>query len=221
MTFQGDKKTGKWLLANAENRLKDILVPLVPKWLETNHLTLLTLLWCALIIMFSFLARYNIHFLWVVSFSIFGQYISDLLDGEIGRRRNTGLIKWSYYMDHFLDYLFLCSILIGYGLMVTDPNKYLLFYILALFGGFMVNSFLSFAATGAFRISYMGVGPTEVRLVFIIVNTIIIFLPDSFMTEKVLPYVLAGSTFGLFFTVYQTQKELWKIDMENKNNAEK
>ncbi len=221
MTFQGDKKTGKWLLADAEKKLKDNLVPLVPKWLETNHLTLLTLLWCALIIMFSFLARYNIHFLWVVSFSIFGQYISDLLDGEIGRRRNTGLIKWGYYMDHFLDYLFLCSILIGYGLMVTDPNKYLLFYILALFGGFMVNSFLSFAATGAFRISYMGVGPTEVRLIFIIVNTIIIFLPDSFMTEKVLPYVLAGSTFGLFLTVYQTQKELWKIDMENKNNAEK
>ncbi len=131
--------------------------------LETYHLTLTTQLWCTLIIAFSFLARYRIHFLWVVSFSIFGQYITDLLDGEIGRRRNTGLIKWGYCMDHFLDYLFLCSILIGYGLMVADYNKYMLFYILALFGAFMVNSFLSFAATGQFRISYMGVGPTEIR----------------------------------------------------------
>jgi len=221
MAFQGDKKEGTWLLATAEVKLKNWLVPKVPLWLETYHLTLTTLLWCALIIASSFLARYRIHFLWVVSFSIFGQYITDLLDGEIGRRRNTGLIKWGYYMDHFLDYLFLCSILIGYGLMVADYNKYMLFYILALFGAFMVNSFLSFAATGQFRISYMGVGPTEIRLVFIIVNTLIIFLADKIEIPLVLPYVLAGAAFFLFVTVYQTQKMLWKIDMENKKDAEK
>lgn len=221
MAFQGDKKEGTWLLAKAEVKLKNWLVPKVPLWLETYHLTLTTLLWCALIIAFSFLARYKIHFLWVVSFSIFGQYITDLLDGEIGRQRNTGLIKWGYYMDHFLDYLFLCSILIGYGLMVADHNKYMLFYILALFGAFMVNSFLSFAATGQFRISYMGVGPTEIRLLFIIVNTLIIFLADKIEIPLVLPYVLAGAAFLLFVTVYKTQKMLWKIDMENKKNAEK
>lgn len=219
MAFHGDKKEGTWLLADAENKLKNWLVPKVPKGVETYHLTMTTLLWCAMIIFFSFLASRNIHFLWVVSFAIFGQYITDLLDGEVGRRRNTGLIKWGYYMDHFLDYLFLCSILIGYGLMVEDHNKYLLFYILALFGAFMVNSFLSFAATGAFKIAYMGVGPTEVRLIFIIANTLIIFFADNAQISKVLPIVLAGATFALFVTVYQTQKELWKIDMENKGKA--
>ena len=221
MAFQGDKKEGTWLLAKAEGKLKNWLVPKVPLWLETNHLTLTTLLWCALIIGGSFLAQYKIHFLWLVSFSIFGQYITDLLDGEIGRRRNTGLIKWGYYMDHFLDYLFLCSILIGYGLLVQDHNKYMLFYILALFGAFMVNSFLAFAATGKFKISYMGVGPTEIRLVFIIANTLIIFLYDKIDIPRVLPYVLGGAAFFLFVTVYKTQKMLWKIDMENKKNAEK
>lgn len=221
MAFHGDKKEGTWLLADAENRLKNWLVPKVPKSIETYHLTLTTLLWCAMIIGFSFLARYHVQFLWVVSFAIFGQYITDLLDGEVGRRRNTGLIKWGYYMDHFLDYLFLCSIIIGYGLMVEDQNKYLLFYILALFGAFMVNSFLSFAATGAFRISYMGIGPTEVRVIFIIVNTLIILLADKVEIARVLPVVLIGATFALFVTVFQTQKQLWKIDMENKRNAEK
>jgi archaetidylinositol phosphate synthase len=221
MVFHGDKKEGTWLLARAEGRLKEWLVPMVPKSIETYHLTLTTLLWCALIILFSFLARFRVQFLWVVSFSIFGQYITDLLDGEIGRRRNTGLVKWGYYMDHFLDYLFLCSIIIGYGLMVEDQNKYLLFYILALFGAFMVNSFLSFAATGAFKISYMGIGPTEVRAIFILINTFIIFFSHRFDHALVLPYVLAGATFALFATVYQTQKQLWKIDMENKRNAEK
>ncbi len=220
MAFHGDKKEGTWLLANAENRLKDWLVPMVPKKVETYHLTMTTVLWCAMIVFFSFLARYNIHFLWVVSFAIFGQYITDLLDGEIGRRRNTGLIKWGYYMDHFLDYIFLCSILIGYGLMVQDHNKYLIFFLLALFGAFMVNSFLSFAATGKFKIAYMGIGPTEVRGIFILVNTGIIVFPDKSKIELVLPVVLTGAMFALFVTVYQTQKMLWKIDMENKRKAE-
>jgi len=220
MAFHGDKKEGTWLLADAEGKLKNWLVPKVPKGVETYHLTMTTLLWCAMIILFSFLSRHWIHFMWVVSFAIFGQYITDLLDGEVGRRRNTGLIKWGYYMDHFLDYLFLCSILIGYGLMVEDHNKYMLFYILALFGAFMVNSFLSFAATGAFKIAYMGVGPTEVRLIFIIANALIVFFHDNIQITRALPFVLAGATFALFVTVYQTQKMLWKIDMDNKRIEE-
>lgn len=221
MTFKGDKKEGRWLLADVEEKLKQWLLPKVPKRIETYHLTLATIPWCLAIIVFSFLARYNIHFLWVVSFMIFMQYITDLLDGAIGRERNTGLVKWGYYMDHFLDYIFLCSILIGYGLLTEDYNKYMMFYILALFGAFMVNSFLSFAATGNFRISYMGIGPTEMRLVFILVNTFIIFLHATFNMNLLLPIVLAGATFALFVTVYQTQKKLWKIDMEAKRDAEK
>ena len=216
MDFKGDKKEGRWLLATGEEKLKQWLIPLVPKKVETYHLTLSTLVWCAMIILFSFLARFDIRSLWVVSLMIFAQYITDLLDGAIGRARDTGLVKWGYYMDHFLDYIFLCSILIGYGLMTEDQNKYLIFYILALFGAFMVNSFLSFGATGSFRISYMGIGPTEVRLIFILVNTLIIFLHDLFAMSLLLPVVLVGATFALFAVVYQTQKKLWKIDMEKK-----
>jgi phosphatidylglycerophosphate synthase len=220
MAFGGDKKVGRWLLADAEERLKQWLLPKVPKRIETYHLTLSTLLWCAMIILFSFLARYDIRYLWVVSVMIFAQYITDLLDGAIGRERKTGLVKWGYYMDHFLDYIFLCSILIGYGLMIEDHNKYLLFYVLALFGAFMVNSFLSFAATGSFRISYMGFGPTEMRLVFILVNAFIICFHDRFNMTLMLPVVLAGATFVLFAVVYKTQQQLWRIDMEAKRNAQ-
>ena len=217
--FGGDKKEGKWLMARCEDRLRDFLVPLVPVWCETYHLTLSTLLWCGLIIGFSFLARYNMHNLWVVSFSIFMQYITDLLDGAVGRARNTGLIKWGFYMDHLLDYLFLCSILIGYSLLLPDQFKYMLFFILALFGSFMVNSFLSFAATNKFQISYLGIGPTEIRIMFIAINTLLILAGKTYMV-KALPYVLIASAFGFFITVFRTQKMLWALDMEHKKDNE-
>jgi phosphatidylglycerophosphate synthase len=220
MRFNGDKKVGASLLANAENKLKAWLLPMVPKKCETYHLTLSTLVWCALIIVFSFFARFNIQWMWGVSLMIFLQYITDLLDGAIGRERNTGLIKWGFYMDHLLDYLFLCSIVIGYTLLLKDHYKYMQLYVLALFGAFMVNSFLSFAATNEFRISYGGIGPTEVRLVFIIINTLLVVFGTTHIAP-VLPYVLAGSAFGLFVTVYKTSKALWALDMENKANAEK
>ncbi len=216
MAFAGDKKKGKSILFNAENKLKDKLVPLVPKSVETYHLTYTTILWSLLIVGFGFLANHHsINWLWAISLMIFFQYITDLLDGEIGRRRNTGLIKWGFYMDHFLDYIFLCSILIAYSFILPDEFKYLLFFIIALFGAFMVNSYLGFAATNEFKISYLGIGPTEVRLIFIIINTLILVFGKTYMAPA-LPYVLVFSILGLAFTVYRTQKYIWKLDMKKK-----
>lgn len=207
-------------MSGFEVRLRAWLVPKVPASVQTYHLTLATVVWCVLIIFFSYLARFNIHFLWLVSLAILGQYVTDVLDGEVGRRRGTGLIRWGYYMDHFLDYLFLCCILIGYGLMVESQNKYLLFYLLVLFGAFMVNSFLAFGATGKLRESYMGIGHTEVRFIFVLLNTLVIFSGKTVNVQMFIPFLLLIATFALIMTVYHTQKELWEIDMENKRNEE-
>ncbi|MDP6490184.1 MAG: YiiX/YebB-like N1pC/P60 family cysteine hydrolase [Kiritimatiellia bacterium] len=218
--FQGDKKKGQSLLYGVETKFKNWLLPMVPERVETYHLTLTTVAWSLLLIFFAFLARTDIRWLWGASFMIVLQYVTDLLDGAIGRQRDTGLIKWGYYMDHLLDYLFLCAILIGYALLVQDQHKFMLFFILALFGAFMVNSFLAFAATNEFQISYMGIGPTEIRLVFIAINTVIILLHGNTHLEAALPYVLWFSLFGLFVTVYRTQEHIWDLDMKNKYGEE-
>ena len=213
--FQGDKKKGLSILGNLELKLRSKLVPLVPKNIQTYHLTLMTILWSLIIVVSGFLAKYNINWLGLTSLMILFQYLTDLLDGEIGRQRKTGLIKWGFYMDHFLDYIFLCSILIGYSFLLSGNNIYILFFILALFGAFMVNSFLSFAATNEFKISYLGIGPTEVRLIFIIINALLILFGKTYMV-KALPYVLIISTLGLIVVVYRTQKYIWRLDMKNK-----
>jgi hypothetical protein len=36
------------------------------------------------------------------------QWFTDCLDGALGRYRDTGIPKWGYYMDHFLDFVFMC-----------------------------------------------------------------------------------------------------------------
>ncbi|MFC1732838.1 CDP-alcohol phosphatidyltransferase family protein [candidate division KSB1 bacterium] len=215
--FAGDKKVGKGLFSSPEKWIVDRYVSKVPKSIETYHLTYMTILWSALIIGFSYLAKNNINWLWLVSVMIFFQYITDLFDGAVGRYRDTGLIKWGYYMDHFLDFIFLCSILIGYALILPGSFDYTLLFVLAIFGAFMVSSYLSFAATNEFKIHYLGIGPTEVRLIFIIINTLLIIFGKTYMAIA-LPYVLAFSFLGLVIVVYRNQRKIWKIDMDNKKN---
>lgn len=213
--FAGDKKVGQSVLHFAERRFIDWAAPRVPKGIETYHLTLLTIPICIGIVGFSYLAQFEIAWLWAVSILIALQWVTDSLDGSVGRLRNTGLVKWGYYMDHFLDYVFLCSILVGYALLLPEKFLHFQFFLLAIFGSFMVNSFLAFATTNRFRIAHLGIGPTEIRLVFIGVNTMLIAFGKTYLGWT-LPVILLLSVIGLIFIVYRTQKEIWEIDMEVK-----
>lgn len=214
--FGGDKKVGHSLLSKPENRLKNWAVPNIPHWLETYHLTLLTIFWSLANIVLSFYAQSNPTFLWLVSLMIVLQYLTDLFDGETGRQRNTGLIKWGFYMDHFLDYIFICSLVfVGYMISPVGLEIYC-FGLVVILGGYMVNSFLSFGATNEFQIFYYGIGPTEMRVVFILINTFIIFFGTS-RFNILLPTVVVVCFLGLIINTFQIQKKLWALDMQAKN----
>ncbi|MBA3714459.1 MAG: hypothetical protein H0W76_18700 [Pyrinomonadaceae bacterium] len=217
--FAGASKAGSSLISPFEQRIEGTVVPKIPPWLETHHLTMLTVVWCALILAFSYLARGERRWLWGVSMMIVCQYVTDFLDGKVGKYRNTGLVKWGFYMDHLLDYVFLCSVVIGYALILPESSGYHLLLILAIYGGYMVNSFLAFAATEKFHISHLKLGPTEFRVALVIINTLLILYGTARMV-KVLPFVAAGSLLGLVVLVYRTQKEIWKIDTERRDNSQ-
>ncbi len=218
--FHGDKKVGVSVLFPLEQRLIRVLLPLVPHWLQTYHLTLLTVVWSVLIVFFSYLSQNNMVWMWGTSAMIVSQYVTDLLDGAVGRNRGSGLVKWGYYMDHFLDYVFLCAILIGYSFIVPDDFRMMLFFVLAICSGYMVNSYLAFAATGQFQIAYLGIGPSEVRLLFVIINTALIAFGKTYMAQA-LPFVLALSVVGLVVVVVKTQRHIWAMDMRVKEEQNK
>lgn len=212
--FAGDKKVGQSFLHSVEQRLVTWGTPHIPKRIETWTLTYMTGLWALGALAFGYAAQYNIHWLWGTSAMIVLQYITDLFDGAVGRYRNTGLIKWGYYADHFLDYIFMSCLLIGYSFFI--PDKFgALFFLMMIYGGFMVNSFIHFAATNQFQISYFGFGPTEARIGFIAVNTMLIFVGKVYLS-RFLPHLLVIGFVTLCIVVYQNQKILWEIDMKNK-----
>ncbi len=214
--FQGDKKLPlRSPLAKAEKRLIDWLVPRFPRWIEGYHLTLTTILWSAGLILFGYLARWSLHWLWLASLMLALQWFTDCFDGALGRYRDTGIPKWGYFMDHFLDFVFMCSALLGYALLFDGLHRLLFLILIPIFGAFMVNSYLSFAATSEFKITFLGTGPTELRLALIVLNTAIILFGTAFV-RKALPFALPLAGIVLVMVVFRTQKYVWHIDMEDR-----
>ena len=214
--FTGDKKLPmRSLLARYERKLIDSSVSRFPSWLQDYHLTLMTVLWSAGVIFFGYLARGNIHWLWASSAMLFMQWFTDSFDGALGRHRDTGIPKWGYYMDHFLDFVFMCSILIGYSFLFQGFDKEIIYLLVPIFGCFMVSSYLAFGATAELKITYIGMGPTEIRICFAILNCFLIWLGTAWM-QKVLVYVLIVSLAFLCVVIYRTQKYIWGVDKSNR-----
>lgn len=215
--FGGDKKLPmRTLLAKYERKLIDSNVHRFPKWIEGYHLTLMTIPLSIGLIVFGYLAQRNHNWLWLSSLMLALQWFTDCFDGALGRFRDTGIPKWGFFMDHFLDFVFMCSVFIGYSFLTEGMSRQIVYLLIPVFGSFMLNSYLSFGATGEFKITYLWTGPTEIRIWFIVLNCLIIKFGTGWI-EKVLVYILIGSIVFLCVVVFRTQKYIWAIDMEEKS----
>src|SRR6184192_3259142 len=193
--FAGAGKTNEGLLVPLERRLAQFVLPRVPLWLETYHLTLLTPAWSILMVAFSYLAGRDVRWLWMVNLMIVFHYFTDHFDGKLGKYRNTGLCKWGFYLDHLFDYVFLSSILIGYALLVQG-SLFVMLLVLCVFSAFMFHTFLMLAATGEFRVSFSRFGPTELRIALIIINVFIIQFGTRGLKGS-LPWIALGGVIAL------------------------
>ena len=216
-----DKKFGQSLLHKPEQAFVRWGTPRIPKFIETYHLTFMTLVWSGLIILFGYLAKNDsLQWLWMVSLMIVMQYLTDLFDGAIGRKRNTGLVKWGYYMDHFLDFIFIAAyVAVGYLIAPSNMEKWYVF-LLVILGAFEVNSYLTFGVTNRFQIAHYGIGPTEMRIVFIILNTLVTYT-GIWHFKYTLPALCGICSVALIYVVYRSQKALWEMDMKIKKEQQR
>ncbi|MHC5165394.1 MAG: CDP-alcohol phosphatidyltransferase family protein [Planctomycetota bacterium] len=197
------------LLAAPEKRFIQWLTPKFPAWTTSRLLT------------FGMLAgkTQNPHWLWLSSLMIFMQWFTDSFDGAIGRSRNEGLIKWGFYMDHFLDFVFMCSVFIGWSFLFSGVENKLMWFMSLGMGCLMVNAFLGFGATNQFKITYLATGPTEMRLYFMLINTAIILFGTGWL-EKSIVYIFVAFWLGICIVIYRTQKRIYALDMEIKHKEQ-
>ena len=217
--FAGAGKSNSGLLVPFERRLARFVLPRFPSWIETYHLTLLTPVWSLGIVGFSYLAKTNLRWLWLVNVMIALQYFTDHFDGKLGKYRNTGLCKWGFYMDHLFDYFFLCSIVLGYTLLIPERAFFNMLLVLCVFSTFMFHTYLMLATTEEFKVSFSRCGPTEMRIGLIVINGLLVRFGTRPL-KGALPYVALGGLIVIAILAFRAQKKLWRIDMAAKQAFE-
>ena len=207
------------ILSDWELWLKERAAKRVPGFLSSKTLTYLSLVSTILVLLAYYLSRENLAFIWLASFFIFTQWVTDTLDGAVGRYRKEGYVKWGMYVDHFFDYLFFIALTFGIYFVISQPEflKYFII-IFAIGSAFFIHVFLYASAAGIFEISAFMISGTELRFIIILLNTAIFFLGKKILTNHWLYIaVVVILTIVLLFMFVKTQHNLSDLDMKIKN----
>jgi phosphatidylglycerophosphate synthase len=155
------------VLAGAEKRLLIRIATRLPAAVTSDQLTAL-----ALVAMVTAGAAFaTIHAtswgaaLFVVALAV--NWFGDSLDGTVARVRDQQRPRYGYYVDHVVDLAGMTALVAGMaasGLM----SPVIAVALLAAYCLVSAESYLATHSLGVFRISFAGVGPTELRILLAI-----------------------------------------------------
>jgi phosphatidylglycerophosphate synthase len=159
-----------FLLARHEKRLLTAIARRLPRWILPDDLTALGVA-SAIGICVAYCATNADHrWLWVASALLVVHWLGDSLDGTLARVRGIERPRYGYYLDHAVDAYATAAIGIGLGLSPYVSLGVAL-GLVVVYLWLSINVYLESTVFGAFRLAYGRLGPTEVRLILIAVNT--------------------------------------------------
>jgi archaetidylinositol phosphate synthase len=135
----------------------------LPRWINSDHLTAIALCAMAAAGASFWAARFNHVWLFAVVASLGLNWFGDSLDGTLARVRQQQRPRYGFYVDHVVDcfgVLFLFAGLALSGFMSPFVAMGLLIAYLML----SIDVYLATYCLTVFRLSFWGVGPTELRL---------------------------------------------------------
>ena len=165
----------KALTADVEKRTLRAVAERLPAWVTSDQLTLLGVLGAIGVGVGYALSGLSPHWLWLASAMLVVNWFGDSMDGTLARVRGTERPRYGYYLDHAVDGLTTAMIGIGLGLSpLVDLRVALIVVVLYLL--MSINVYLESSVYGVFRMDYGVVGPTEIRLLLVLLNTILVWL---------------------------------------------
>lgn len=181
----------RFLLAGPEQRLLRALAVRVPRSIRSNHLTVLGTLGAAGAGTAYALSSFDPAWLWVASVMLVVNWLGDSLDGTVARVRRTQRPKYGYYLDHIVDAFSTAAIGIGIGFS-PYVDLGLALGLVVVYLALSINVYLESTVFGVFRLAYGRLGPTEVRLILIVLNTAMAFYEASPVAAPIEPAVVAN-----------------------------
>jgi archaetidylinositol phosphate synthase len=152
------------LLAAAEKRLLIAIAHRLPGWVRSDQLTVLGLLAMPLAGAGFAVMGSTWSAPFVVAVALLLNWFGDSLDGTLARVRHRQRPRYGYYVDHVIDLAGTAALLSGMAASTLMTPS----IALALLAAYLLVSAETYLAThtvGIFRMSFGGIGPTELRIV--------------------------------------------------------
>lgn len=150
------------------------LVKKMPKWTTPDLLTGLGLFGSMIIFLGYWLTNYGKGFLWLASFGLLLNWFGDSLDGNLARYRNIQRPRYGMFIDHTVDTISEILVFVGIGLS-SFADLHIALLALASYLSVSIMVYLVMMTRGVFKISMAKIGPTEIRVIGILANTILFF----------------------------------------------
>ena len=206
---------------------KKVLVYLAerqPKWMTSDILTYIGTFGAMVIAAGYILSSWNINFLWLSSLGFIINWYGDSLDGTLARVRKMQRPIYGYYIDHTIDAINEVMIFVGVGL---SGLMHLEIALLALVMYFLMTINVSINAhlKKEFKLTYASMGPTEFRIIMIIINTIFALIRP--LRDFSHSFALCGHTFtfgaldyiGIFIIIILALMHLTTVRKDIKDYA--
>ena len=145
-----------------------------PAWATPDTMTIIGVIGAAITMLSYGLSQLDRNYLWLASLGFVINWYGDSLDGTLARHRHIERPRYGYYIDHTIDAVTQIMIFVGLGSTPYVDMRVALFCLIA----YMLLSVLVYVRTytvGHFQLSYGKLGPTEVRLIAISLNTFMYF----------------------------------------------
>lgn len=164
------------LTAAAEKRTLIWLAERAPRWVNSDHLTVLGFAAQFFAGVCYALARRNHYMLLLGIVFIALNWLGDSLDGTLARVRQQQRPRYGFYVDHMVDAFGAIFLMIGLAI-----SGYIHWPVaIAMLLGFLLLSIESYLATytlGRFHMSQGLFGPTEIRILLVIGNVALLRNP--------------------------------------------
>ena len=160
-----------------EKKILVYLAERMPAWVTSDMLTALGFVGALIIATGYALSNLNLNWLWLASFGFLVNWFGDSLDGSLARVRGTQRKTYGFFIDHNVDVINECIMFMGVG-MSPLVNLTFMMGVLVAYLMLSVYVYIDCHLKGEMRLTYGGLGPTEFRLLAIIVNTMFIYIPQ-------------------------------------------
>lgn len=164
-----------------------------PRWMTSDMLTYIGVLGAAVCALGYALSNLSVYWLWLSSLGLVINWYGDSLDGTLARVRQLQRPKYGFFIDHSLDAITVCFMFLGGGLSSIFKMEVAMLMLI----GYLVLSVYTYICTiikDEFLLTYGGgFGPTEMRLVIILLNTVVMYTP-----WVAIRFNLYGYEFGVY-----------------------